>query len=145
VLPCATKLVRRLVGNIPYLDLPADFDCTEPTDLIVATDGSVLFIVGYHSWLIDTKIEQVLLQGGGPDDGCPLYMTSYRLELGGICAGLAAIGVLARSGRINVQSVRMVCANEAAVKRCNHKLTASIYHNTESYWDLIKTYRTLCD
>jgi hypothetical protein len=49
------KHVRRLVGNIPDLDLPADFDCTEPTDLIVATDGSVLFGVGYHSWLIATK------------------------------------------------------------------------------------------
>jgi hypothetical protein len=34
------------VGNIPELDYPEDFDCIEPTDLIVATDGSVLFEVG---------------------------------------------------------------------------------------------------
>jgi hypothetical protein len=67
-------------------------------------------------------------------------MTSYQSELGGICAGL---GVLARSGRINLRSVRMVCNNEAAVKRCNQKLTASIYHNTESDWNLLKTYHTL--
>jgi hypothetical protein len=139
------KHVRRLVGNIPDLDLPADFDCTEPTDLIVATDGSVLFGVGYHIWLIATKTEQVLLRGGGPDDGSPFYMTSYRSELGGICAGLAAIGVLARSGKINLRSVRMVCDNNAAVKRCNQKLTASIYHNTESDWDLLKMYNTLRD
>jgi hypothetical protein len=129
---------RRLVGNIPELDLPADFDCTSPTDLIIATDGSVLFGVGYHSWLIATKTEQVILQGGGPDNGSPTFMTLYRSELGGICAGLAAIGVLARSGRINLRSVRMVCDNKAAVKRCNQKLTASIYHNTECDWDLLK-------
>jgi hypothetical protein len=133
------------VGNIPDLELPADFDCTEPTDLIVDTDGSVLFGVGSYSWIKATKTEQVLLRGGGPDDGSPLYMTSYRSELGGICAGLAAIGVLARYGRINLRSVRMVCDNEAAVKRYNQKLTASIYHNTESDWDLLKTYNTLRD
>jgi hypothetical protein len=137
------KHVRRLVGNIPDLDLPADFDCTEPTDLIIATDGSVLFGVGYHSWLIAIKTEQVILRGGGPGDGSPTYMTSYRSELGGICTGLTAIGVLARSGRINLRSVRMVCDNEAAVKMCNQKLTARIYHNTECDWDLLKTYHNL--
>jgi hypothetical protein len=104
------------VGNIPDLDLPADFNCTEPTDLIIATDGSVLFGVGYHSWLIATKKEQVIIRGGGHDDGSPLYMTSYRSALGGICAGLAVIGVLARSCRINLRSVRMVCVKEGAVK-----------------------------
>jgi hypothetical protein len=139
------KHVRRLVGNIPDLDLSTDFDCTDPTDLIVATDGSVIFGVGHNSWLIATKTEPVLLRGGGPDDGSPLYMTSYRSELGGICAGLAAIGVLARSGRINLRSLRMVCDNEVAVKRCNQKLTVSIYHNTESDWDLLETYHTLRD
>jgi hypothetical protein len=58
------KHVRILVGNIPELDLPAAFDCTEPTDLVIATDRSVLFGVGYHSWLIATKKEQVILRGG---------------------------------------------------------------------------------
>jgi hypothetical protein len=137
------KHVQRLVGNIPDLDLPADLDCTKPTDLIIATEESVLFGVGYHRWLIATKTEQVILRGGGPDDGSPTYMTSYWPELGGICAGLAAIRVLARSGRINLWSVRMVCNHEAAVKRCNQKLTASIYHNTECDWDLLKTYHNL--
>jgi hypothetical protein len=76
----------------------------------------VLFGVGYNSWLTATKTEQVILRGGGPDDGSPTYMSSYRSKLEGICAGLAAIGVLARSGIINLRSVRMVCDNEAAVK-----------------------------
>jgi hypothetical protein len=132
------KHVRILVSNTSDLDLPADFDCTEPTDLIIATDGSVLFGVGYHSWLIATKTEHVILRGGGPDDGSPTYMTSYQSELGGICAGLVVIGVLARSERINLRSVRMVCDNEAAVKRCNQELTASINLNTECDWDLLK-------
>jgi ribonuclease HI len=137
------KHAQILVGNIPDLDLPANFDCTEPTDLIITTDGSVLFGVGYHSCLIVTKTEQFILQGGGPDDNSPTSMTSYRSELGGICAGLVVIGVLARSGRINLRSVIMVCDNEAAVKRCNQKLTASIYPNTEYDWDMLKTYHNL--
>jgi hypothetical protein len=131
------------VGNIPDIEPPENLDWTEPMDLIVATNGSVLFSVGYHSWLVSAKDEHILLHGGGPDDGAPLYMTSYRSELGGICAGLAVIGVLARSGRIKIKSVRLVCNNEAAVKRCNQKLTSSIYHNTESDWDLLKTFHSL--
>jgi hypothetical protein len=43
------KHIQRLVGNIPILDKPMGCDTTEPKDLIVATDGSVLFWVGYHS------------------------------------------------------------------------------------------------
>jgi hypothetical protein len=39
----------------------------------------------------------------------------------------------------------MVCDNDAAVKRRNQKLTASIYQNMESDWDLLKTYHNLCD
>jgi hypothetical protein len=135
--------VRILVGNIPELTLPENFDCTEPTDLIVATGGSVMFGAGYHSWLVPTKEEHTLLRAGGPEYGAPFYMTSYRSELGGICAGLAVKGVLARSGCINIRSIRLVCDNEATVKQCNQKLTTSIYHNTESDWDLLKKYHIL--
>jgi hypothetical protein len=74
------KHVQRLVGNIAEIALPANFDCTEPTDLIVATYGSVLFGVGYHNWLISTKDEHTLLQGGGPENRAPLYMASYRSQ-----------------------------------------------------------------
>jgi hypothetical protein len=104
------------VINIPELDLPEHFDCTEPTDLIVATGRSVLFGVGYHSWLVSTKMELLILRGAGPDDGSPLYLTSYGSELGEIYAGITAIGVLARLGQINLRAVIMVCDNEAAVK-----------------------------
>jgi hypothetical protein len=87
--------VRILVSNIPDIALPENFDYTEPMDLIVATDGSVLFGVGYHSWLISMKDEHTLLHRGWPDKGAPLYMTLYRSELGGIWTGLTVIGVLA--------------------------------------------------
>jgi hypothetical protein len=60
--------------------------------------AAALFGVCYHSLLVSTKNEHILLLGGGPDDGSPLYITSYRSELGGICAGLAVIGVFARFG-----------------------------------------------
>jgi hypothetical protein len=43
----------------------------KPQDLIVATDGSVLFDVGYHSWVVSTKEEEIIISGGGPDDGAP--------------------------------------------------------------------------
>jgi hypothetical protein len=51
------KHVRQLVGNISKLTLPADLDPTELQDLIVATDGSVLIDVGYHSLVVSTKDE----------------------------------------------------------------------------------------
>jgi hypothetical protein len=53
------------------------------------------------------------------------------------------IGTMARSGEINIRSVRFVCDNEAAVKPCNQKQTKSVFHNTEGDWDLVRTYRDL--
>jgi hypothetical protein len=79
------------------LTLPADFDPTEPQYLIVTTYGSLLFDVGYHSWVVSIKDEENIISGGGPDDGAPNQMTSYRYELGGICAGMTVIGTMAKS------------------------------------------------
>jgi hypothetical protein len=140
-----SKHVRRLVVNIPDIAHPANFDCTEPTDLIVAIDGSVLLSVRYHSWLISTEDEHTLLHGGGPDNGAPLHMTSYGSKFGGICAGLEVIGVLDRSGRINIRTVLLLCDKKSSVTRCNQKLTSSIYHSTESDWDLLKTFHSFQD
>jgi hypothetical protein len=72
------KHVRRLVGNIPQLMLPAYFNPTEPQDLIVATDGSALFYVGYNRWVVSTKDEEIIVSGGGPDDNAPQHMASYQ-------------------------------------------------------------------
>jgi ribonuclease HI len=137
------KHVRRLVGNIPQLTLPAELHPTEPQDLIIETDGSVLFNVGYHSWVVSTKDEEIIISGGGPDGGAPNQMTSYQSELGGICAGMAVIGMMAILGKINIRAVRFVCDNEAAVKRCNQKETKSVFHNIEGDWDLVSKYRDL--
>jgi hypothetical protein len=41
---------------------------------------------------------------------------------------MAVIGKMARSGKINIRSVRFMCDNEAAVKRCNEKQTKSVFH-----------------
>jgi hypothetical protein len=87
----------------------------------------------------------VILKGGGPDDRDQLLMTSYRSELGGIASGLAVIGTLVRSGKIKVQSVKLVCDNDAAVKVCTRKRTQSIFHRTEGDHDLVSTIQYLED
>jgi hypothetical protein len=81
-------------------------------DIIVATDSSVLFGVGYHGWISATIDEQILLSRGGPDDRLEDLMSSYRSKIGGIVAGLAALGTLFRSGLINIISVQFLCNHE---------------------------------
>jgi hypothetical protein len=56
--------IHRLTGDIPALPTPP-FDLDEPVDLIIATDGSVLFGVGNHGWVLATKEETILIRGGG--------------------------------------------------------------------------------
>jgi hypothetical protein len=73
---------QRLVGNIPPPQLPTGWDATTPVDIILETDGSVLFGVDYHSWILALDNEEIITPGGGPDDGASAYMTSYRSELG---------------------------------------------------------------
>jgi hypothetical protein len=129
--------VQRLVGDIAALDVPENWDSNEPRDLLVATDGSVVFGVGYHSWVITTMDENVILSGDGPDDGEPLLMTSYRSELGGLASALAVLGMLERSGSLNIRSVKCVSDNQSAVRACKRKPTESIFHRTESDYDLL--------
>jgi hypothetical protein len=108
--------IPRLTGDIPALPTPTPFDFDEPADLIIATDGSVLFGVGYHGWVLATKEETILLRGGGgADDVIQSLMTSYRSELGGVVAGLAVLGALFRSGTLNIRSIRFICDNKSAV------------------------------
>jgi hypothetical protein len=57
--------IHRITGNIPA----PPFELDEPVDLIIAIDGSVLFGVGCHGWILATKDDTILLHGGGPDDG----------------------------------------------------------------------------
>jgi hypothetical protein len=59
------RYIQRLVDNTPEIDLPKGMDVTVDQDIIVATDGSVVFGVGYHSWIVATDKEHVLLMGGG--------------------------------------------------------------------------------
>jgi hypothetical protein len=57
--------IQRLTGDIPALPTPTPFDFEEPVDMIIATNGSLLFGVGYHGWVLATKEETILLHGGG--------------------------------------------------------------------------------
>jgi hypothetical protein len=76
------KHVQRLVRDVPAMRKPMGWDPAAPVN-IIATDGSVTFRVGYHSWVVVTEDEDILLQGGGPDDGDLLLMQSYMSELRG--------------------------------------------------------------
>jgi hypothetical protein len=118
--------VQRLVGNIPPHQLPTTWDVTKPVDIIVATDGSVLFGVGYQSWILALDNEEIITSGGGPDDGASAYMTSYRSDLGGIIAGLEAIGMLHRSRLVCLRHIKFVCDNSASIIAAKRTVTQSI-------------------
>jgi hypothetical protein len=61
--------VQQLVGDSPAFRSPAGWDPRTPVNIIIATDELVTLGVGYHSWMVATENEDILLQGGGPDDG----------------------------------------------------------------------------
>jgi hypothetical protein len=107
--------IQRLVGDIPPLRTPSGWGPKIPLNIIIATHGSVTLGIGYHSWIVVTEDEDILLQGGGPDDGDLFIMQSYRSDLGGVAAGLAVLGTLSRSGLINIASTTFLCDNESAV------------------------------
>jgi hypothetical protein len=103
----------------------------------------VTLVVGYHSWIVATEDEDILLQGGGPDDGDLFIKKSYRSELGVVAAGLAFLGTLSRSGLINIASTTFLCDNESAVLSKNRPLTDSIFHRIEGDHDLVSTIKDL--
>jgi hypothetical protein len=134
------RQVQRLVGDIPALQTPAGGDPTTPVNIIIDTDGSLTFGV---SWMVTTEDEDILLQGGGSDDGDIFLMQSYRSELGGVAAGLAVLGTLSRPGLINISSATFLCNNEPAVLSTNRPLTDSIFHRIEGDHDLVSTIKDL--
>jgi hypothetical protein len=135
--------VQILVGDVPALRTPAGWDPTTPVNNIIATAGSVTLGVGYHSWVVTTEDEDILLQVGGPDDGDLFLMQSYRSELGSVAAGLAVIVTLIRSGLINIASATFLCDNESAVLSTNIPLPDSIFHRIEGDHDLVSTIKDL--
>jgi hypothetical protein len=135
--------VQCLAGNIPPSQLPNEWDATTPVDIIVKTCGSVMFVVGYHSWILTLYNEEIIASGGGPDDGTSDYMASYISELGGIIAGLSAIGMLNPSVLVCLRHVNFVCNNSAAIIAAKRKVTQSIFHRLESDYDLISTMKFL--
>jgi hypothetical protein len=137
------RYIQRFVGDIPTLRTPSGWDPTIPLNIIIATDGSVKLGVGYHSWIVATEDEDILLQGGGPDDGNLFLMQSYRSELGGVAAGLAVLRTLSRSGLIKIASTTFLCDNASAILSSNRPLTDSIFHWIEGDHDLVSTFKDL--
>jgi hypothetical protein len=135
--------VQQLVGDIPAFRTPSGWDPTTPVNIIIATDRSVTLGVGYHSWVVVTEDEDILLQGSVPDDGDLFLMQLYRSELGGVTSGLAVLGTLSRSGLINIDSAMFLCDNASAVLSTNRSLTDSIFHHIEGDHDLVSTIKDL--
>jgi hypothetical protein len=67
----------------------------------------------------------------------------YRSELGGIILGLAAIGMLHRSGLVCSRRIKFLCDNSAAIIAAKRTVTQSIFHRLESDYDLISTMKFL--
>jgi hypothetical protein len=137
------RYIQRLLGDIPTLSTPLGWDPTIPVNIIIATDGSVTLGVGYHIWIVSTEDEDILLQGGRPDDGDLFLMQSYRSELGGVAAGLTVLGTLSRSGLINIASTTFLCDNASTILSENRPLTDSIFYRIEGDHDLIITIKDL--
>jgi hypothetical protein len=135
--------VQRLVGDIPALWTPAVWDPTTPVKIIIARDGSVTLGFRYHSWVVATEDEDILLQGGGPNDSDLLLMQSFMSELGGVAAGLTVLGTLSRSGFINIVSATFLCDNDSDVLLTNMPLTDSIFHRIEGDHALVSTIKDL--
>jgi hypothetical protein len=135
--------IQRLVGDIPTLRTPSGWDPTLPVNIIIANDGSVTLGVGYHGWIVATEEEDILFQGGGPDDGDIFLMQSYRSELGGMAEGLTVLRTLIRSGLINIASTTFLCDNASAILSANRPLTESIFHRIERGQDLVSTIKDL--
>jgi hypothetical protein len=103
----------------------------------IATDGEVTLGVRYPSWIFTTEEEDILLQGGGPDDGDLFLIQSYQSELGGV------LGTLSRLGLVNIASMTFFCDNESAILSENRPLTDSIFHRIEGDHDLVSTIKYL--
>jgi hypothetical protein len=70
-------------------------------------------------------------------------MTSYKSELGGLAAGLAVLGTLVRSGLLNIRLVKCVCDKKSVILASNRQRTDSIFHKTETDFDVISTIQEL--
>jgi hypothetical protein len=135
--------VQCLIWDMRHFKLPSHLDCTMEVDVIIATDGSVLFWVGYYSWLITTMDEYINMAGGRPDDGSKDQMASYQSELGGKATVIRVLGTLLRSGIRRTQGVTLICYSSAAVLTGKRDLTPSVFHRTEIDFDLIATIKYL--
>jgi hypothetical protein len=99
---------------------------------VINVNLSVTFGVGYHSWVVATEYEDILLQSGGPDN-----------REGGVAAGITVLGTLSRSGLINIASATFLCDSESAVLSTNRPLTYIIFDRIEGNHDLVSTIKDL--
>jgi hypothetical protein len=135
--------VQRLVRDGSAIRTPTGWYPTTPVDIIIATDGSVTFGVGYHRWVVATADENILLQGGGLDEHDLFLMQPYRSELRTVTAGLAVLGTLSGYCLINIASATFFCNNESTFLSTNRTLTDSFFHHIEADHDLVRTIKYL--
>jgi hypothetical protein len=88
--------------------------------LQACSDGSVTSGKGAHGWIFADGANPIL-QGAGPDDGHPDYMTSYQSELGGLLAVLYLIHRICSHFNIQSGKVHYYCDNKGVLQNIFHK------------------------
>jgi hypothetical protein len=106
------EFYQRLIGKNPPIDDNIGFKIAtgmELETLLSCSDGSFdpIHKTGSHGWILVTSDKETLAQGAGPADGDPLFMSSYRTELGGLLAILYTIYRICQQYQVTSGSVEI--------------------------------------
>jgi hypothetical protein len=148
ILDNTPEFYQRIIGPAPVLPASTQLDLVhgiELETLLACSDGSVTNGTGSHGWVFSNDTNPNL-QGAGPDDGHPDYMTSYRSELGGLIAVLYIIHRICAAYNIQSGKVQYYCDNKGVIQNVFHPLCQpSITTFMETDSELVAAARALID
>ena len=94
----------------------------ENNNLAVASDGSVLAGKGAYAFcLVEDDTYEIIMQGAGPVDGNPNYITSFRSEAFGALAAVTLIEYISEKYNIRNKTIRMYIDNTETISTIKQK------------------------